>query len=94
MKTNTNFLSHLAQLFLELETFQTKIVAKIGTFYIQCLLFQKCCRYNVVYKNTLEPNEILITYSMRFAYCIFNSKITESKYTGCLQKNSAVSKIY
>jgi len=40
MKTSLHFLSHLAQFFLELEMFQTKVVEKTKT-QILCIAFFK-----------------------------------------------------
>jgi len=37
MKTDIHFLSYLAEIFLERETFQTKVVQKIGT-HILCFV--------------------------------------------------------
>jgi len=51
MKTNTHFLSHLAQLFLEWEMFQTKVVEKIKThIWYSLTLFRNSFRFwdNVV----------------------------------------------
>jgi hypothetical protein len=39
MKTNTHFLSYLAQIFLEREVFQTKVVAKIKTHILCSITF-------------------------------------------------------
>ena len=56
MKTDIHFLSYLAQLFLEWEMFQTKVVEKIKT-HILCSVtfFRKSCRFwDNVEKNIVE----------------------------------------
>jgi len=41
MKMNTHLLSHLAQVFLEWEMFQTNFVEKIKTYILFCITFSK-----------------------------------------------------
>ena len=56
MKTNVHFLSYLTHLFVEWETFQTKVVEKIKTHILSSItVFKKSCRFWAnVGKNIVE----------------------------------------
>ena len=55
MKTNIYFRSYLAQFFVELKIFQTKVVEKLET-HILCSLtfFDNCAVYEIIWKNDVE----------------------------------------
>jgi hypothetical protein len=52
------FLSKLAQLFLECEMFQTKVVKKSKhTFYVQELFSKNCAGYEMTWKNNCRAGQ-------------------------------------
>ena len=58
MKTDTHFLSYLAQFLLEREMFQTKVVERIKT-HILCSItcsFENRAVYEIMWKNNIEPD--------------------------------------
>ena len=55
MKTDINFLSYLAHLFLELEIFQTNVVEKIKTHILCSVTFlESRAVYEKMWKNIVE----------------------------------------
>ena len=57
MKTDIYFWSHLAEFFLELETFQTKVVQKIKTHFMFSdffFFFENRAVYGIMWKNIVE----------------------------------------
>jgi hypothetical protein len=82
METDMHFWSHLAQLFLEYENFQTKFVAKIKTR-ILCskIFFFNRAFYEIMRKNTVQPNMPQMTIRrMRIACWIPKSTNINSEY--------------
>jgi len=58
MKTNIHFLSYLIQFFLELETFQIKVVEKLDTHILHSITFsQNCAVYELMWKNMVQPDK-------------------------------------
>ena len=63
MKTNIHSWSHLAQFFLELETFRTKLVEEIKT-HVLCSItfcFENRDIYEMMWKNIVEPDRPQMT---------------------------------
>jgi hypothetical protein len=82
MKTDIHFSSQLSQLFLELETFQTKVVEKTKRHILfQQFFFRKSCRLRVL-KNTVQPDRSQMTiWRTRIAGYIPKATNTHSAYT-------------
>jgi hypothetical protein len=53
MKTNTHFLSYLAQLLLEWEIFQTEVVEKIKTHFMFNNFFKNIVIYEIIWKESV-----------------------------------------
>ena len=55
MKPNTHFSSYLAQFFLQLEVFHTKIVEKIKTHFVfKNFFLEKPALYEIIWKNIVQ----------------------------------------
>jgi hypothetical protein len=61
MRTIIHFLSYLAQFFLELETLRTQAVYKIKTFYVHKHFSENQGIYEVMWKNSVQPNRPQMT---------------------------------
>jgi hypothetical protein len=87
MKTNTHFRSYLAQLFLEWEMLQTKILEKLETHVlcsVTCILENRAV-YEIMWKNVVERVRPQMTiWRMRIACWI--PKATNT-HTGCVILN-------
>ena len=84
MKTTTYFLSYLAEFFLELEMFQTKISQKIKT-YILCSVYfffsENRAVYEIIWKTIVEPDRPQMTiWRMRISFWIPNATNIHSEY--------------
>jgi hypothetical protein len=82
MKTYVHFLSYLAQFFLELKMFETKVVEKIKThILVSVIFFRKSCRLwdNVDKYCTVEQVTDDI-WSMRFACWVTKATDTHPQY--------------
>ena len=68
MKTNLHFLSYLAQFFLELQTFQTKVLEKIKVHTSCSILFpENHAVYEIMWKNMVQPDAQMKIWRMRIA---------------------------
>ena len=58
MKTNINFLSYLAQIFLEWKMFQKEICrGNQNTYFVfDNIVFRKPYHFEIMWKNTIEPD--------------------------------------
>jgi len=80
-ETYIHLLSYLAQLFLEWETFQTKVVAKIKTHILCSIIFFNRAVYETMWKNVVEPGRPQMTiWRMRIAWCTPQATNTQSEY--------------
>ena len=85
MKTSVHFL-YLAQLVLECETFQTKVVEEIKThfMFINPFLTENRLLYEITWKNTVRPDRPqMTTLRMRIACCIIKPTNSHSEYVVC-----------
>jgi hypothetical protein len=57
MQPNIHFWSYLARFFLEWEMFRTKVLQKIK----HILYCENCALYDVIWKNTVEPDRPQMT---------------------------------
>jgi hypothetical protein len=80
MKTNTHFLSYLAQFFYEWEIFQTKVGQKIKT-HILCSIFfyENRAVYMIMWKNTVDSGRSQMT-TQRSAIFVTEATSTNSEY--------------
>jgi hypothetical protein len=79
MKTNTHFLSYLVQFFSEWEIFRQR--KQKHTLYVQELVFDNRAAYEIMWKNTVEPDRTQMTiWRMRIACWSPKATNTHSEY--------------
>jgi len=63
MKTNTHFSSHLAQFFLQLEMFQTKVLVEIKIHILCSVTFfsENSAVYEIMWKNLVDLDRLQMT---------------------------------
>jgi len=78
--TNTHFWSYLAQFSLEWEKFQTEVVEKIKTFYVQYrvfFFFLNHAVYEIMWKNIVGPDRLhMPVWHMRISlHCMLDTSV-------------------
>jgi hypothetical protein len=76
-------MANLAEFFLELETFQAKVVEKVRTHFVfNKFLPENHLFYEVIWKNLIEPDrpQMTIIRRMRFACWITKDTDSHSEY--------------
>ena len=92
MKTNIRFWLYLAHFFLEWEMFQIKVMDKNKTHILCSVTFaRKSCRFEVIWKNIVEPDRSHVTRRMRFVCWTTNTHwahviLTAFPLQHCLQE--------
>ena len=82
MKTDIQFLTYVAQFFLEWEIFRTEVVEEMKThFLFPITLFENRTVYKIMWKNFVEPvRSQMPTWSMRIACWIPKATRTQSQH--------------
>jgi hypothetical protein len=80
MKTDTNFLSYLAQS-LERETLHTKIAEKTATHILYSItFFESRAAYEIMWKSTAEPGRSRMTIWNMHIVCWIPNSITHIQH--------------